>query len=426
MLQEVIQVVDDYCRDNDIFYDDSLSGHTSLIADLGLTSVDFVSLFQKCQALTTTRLSFIKLVMPVEGEYVADLQIKDLSDYIQHQITAESSQTQPEPVSRVASPQVEDGKYKRALFSDSDFELLKSLIQKPSFSDPTPLVTRTKLLFILSSPRSGSTLLQRMLDQHPEIESPEELHLMHYDSFAQRFQALKGEETRHLLGGTVRLRARIKGCELAESQRIEQTYIEQNVPVLRFFEELDDDLRSRYLVDKTPSYSYSGETLQRIAQQFPEARFLYLVRHPSAVLKSLIDSQLQEIIPFVRRYPGEMSAIPEMIWSLCNANIQSMLAGVDPERVSVVTYEDLVGDPKQAIAAILDFLELPYHPDCAMPYGREQSDQIETNNYAGDLKFFLENKIVNERADIWRSFPALLPLSDTTVKLMGSLSAYQD
>ena len=47
MLQDVIKIIDEYCENNDIFYDETLSAGTQLIADLGLTSVDFVSIFQK-------------------------------------------------------------------------------------------------------------------------------------------------------------------------------------------------------------------------------------------------------------------------------------------------------------------------------------------------------------------------------------------
>ena len=82
MLQDVIKIIDEYCENNDIFYDETLSAGTQLIADLGLTSVDFVSIFQKCQALGNERLSFIELVMPIEGQYVSDLKIGVLSDYI--------------------------------------------------------------------------------------------------------------------------------------------------------------------------------------------------------------------------------------------------------------------------------------------------------------------------------------------------------
>ncbi len=426
MLQEVIHIIDDYCQDNDIFYDESLSARTNLIADLGLTSVDFVSLFQKCQTLTTERLSFIKLVMPVEGQYVADLSIGQLSDYVEQEVAAASAAIST-PASSSDQPQqpADDRKYQRSLFGPSEFEQFKSLIQKPTFSDPEPIRTGYQLAFVLSSPRSGSTLLQRMLDQHPDIESPEELHLLHYDTYAQRNEALNQPETRHLLGGTARLRAKINGISLDDSNQREIDYIAREEPILNFFTEIEDGFSKAYLVDKTPSYAYSKQTLERISAQFPEARFIYLGRHPSAVLKSLIDSQLQEIIPFARRYEGDSTTIPEMIWALCHQNIQSILPGIDDARLHYVSYEDLVTSPEQTMGALLSFLQLPYHASCANPYGGDQTHQIETNAYAGDLKFFLENRIVNDRADIWKSFPALHSLSDVSQALMGNIPSYQ-
>lgn len=426
MLQDVIDIIDDYCTSHDIFYDEPLSSNTLLIADLGLTSVDFVSIFQKCQALKDDRLSFIRLVMPVEGQYVSDLSIGELSDYIlkqsDHRNTGPREGT--EPYTSGSEIAVDESKYKHSLFAGSQFADFKALIQKPTFKDPCPFNTGYQLVFVLSSPRSGSTLLQRMLDQHPDIESPEELHLLHYDTYAQRHAALIQDETKHLLGGTVRLRARVNGLSIEESSLIEANFIKHEEPVLNFFLEIDGNFSKQYLVDKTPSYAYSKTTLERISAQFPQARFIYLVRHPSAVVKSLIDSQLQDIIPFTRRYIDDASAIPEMIWALCNENIQSILPGLDSSRLHYVSYEDLVMDPTEAMNSILHFLQLPFHPACVNPYGANQNPQIETNEYAGDLKFFLENKVANERADAWKGFSSLHPLSLVSKELMRNIPFY--
>ena len=427
MLQDIIKIIDEYCENNDIFYDEALSAGTQLIADLGLTSVDFVSIFQKCQALGNERLSFIELVMPIEGQYVTDLKIGELSDYIIEQSALRATANEQRASADNGYPEqtANASRYRRSLFEMKQFDEFKLLIQKPTFSDPGPVATDYQVVFILSSPRSGSTLLQRMLDQHPDIESPEELHLLHYDTYAKRYAALSQAETRHLLGGTVRLRARINGISVDDSNRLELKYIETEVPILNFFTEINKSFSKQYLVDKTPSYAYSRETLERISRQFPRARFIYLTRHPSAVIKSLIDSQLQEIIPFARRYLGDTSTIPEMIWALCNENIQYILPSIDNNRLYYVNYEELVMNPEQAMTSILDFLQLPFCPKCANPYAEGEKQQIETNEYAGDLKFFLENRIVNDRAEIWKAFPALHSLSEVSQGLMRNIPGYE-
>ena len=422
MLQSVIKVIDDYCDSNDLFYDEPLNSGTKLIADLGLTSVDFVSIFQKCQSLGSTRISFIELVMPVEGQYVPDLSIGELSDFILKQQSLrlpDESNTLSEVSSSSVKPQ--QTKYKRALFSNSQFQELQSLIQKPTFTSQQPIHTDYKLAFILSSPRSGSTLLQRMLDQHPEIESPEELHLLHFDSYSQRYSSLNEDSTKHLLGGTIRLRSKINNISLEQSRDVEDDLISSHQSILHFYDEINDRFEGKYLVDKTPSYTYSKETLERILKLFPDAKFIYLARHPSAVIKSLIDSQLSEIIPFTRRYGGDQSSIPEMLWSLCNSNIQSMLSSTSPSNVHYVNYEDLVLTPKETISSIINFLGLSFYEQCVDPYSENQ-DEIDTNQYAGDLKFFLENRIVNDRADKWRDFSELHALSPLTQDLLRNIA----
>src|SRR6185436_1261639 len=50
-------------------------------------------------------------------------------------------------------------------------------------------------LFVLSPPRSGSTLLRVMLGGHPELFSPPELELLSYNSMAERKAAYPGRDS---------------------------------------------------------------------------------------------------------------------------------------------------------------------------------------------------------------------------------------
>lgn len=133
-------------------------------------------------------------------------------------------------------------------------------------------------LFLLSLPRSGSTLLQRALSRHPEISTVTEPWI------ALPLLNLKNPHTAnahysHYFAAQALLDLcdNVPGSERALNNSTRSF-------LLDFYTELSSG-SSKYFLDKTPRYALVANELFHL---FPDARFLFLWRNPLAVAASMM------------------------------------------------------------------------------------------------------------------------------------------
>lgn len=186
-----------------------------------------------------------------------------------------------------------------------------------------------KPVFILCSLRSGSTLLRVMLNSHSQIHAPHETHLagLHVQ-FGGRFA-----------------RDAMNEIELDEVQ----------LQYLLWDRVLHRELTrhgKRVIVNKTPSDAFRW---QRISECWPEARFIYLLRHPAATAESWARAKpgmpIERVVGTVLRY---MQAVEEA---------RSHQDGL------TVRYEDLTIDPARELRRICQFIGVEYEP-AMVDYGQ--------------------------------------------------------
>jgi Sulfotransferase family len=183
--------------------------------------------------------------------------------------------------------------------------------------------------FILCSVRSGSTLLRVLLDSHSQLHSPHEMHLRNMTVQVKGDYAIKAL-------GEVGL----------EERRLEYLLWDR---VLH--RELDESGK-RWLVNKTPSDVF---IVDRILECWPDARFIFLLRHPGAIARSRQTARPQDSpernTEMVRRY----------------------LQGVEDARATLpghtVRYEDLAAEPEGETRRICEFLDVAWEP-AMLDYGR--------------------------------------------------------
>jgi hypothetical protein len=174
--------------------------------------------------------------------------------------------------------------------------------------------------FILCSVRSGSTLLRVLLSSHSQIHCPHEMHLRHIeakvaDGYPEKALAEVGLDERRL---RYLLWDRLLQRELAASGK-------------------------RLLVNKTPNDVFVAD---RIRECWPDARFIFLLRHPGAIARSRAALRPQDT--------PERNA--EMVARYCNA--------VEAARRAygglTVRYEELASDPAGVTRRVCDFVDVPW------------------------------------------------------------------
>lgn len=136
----------------------------------------------------------------------------------------------------------------------------------------------TQLVFLISLPRSGSTLLQSILSVSPDIATCAEpwillpLLNMRNPAIARAayFHHTAAAAINEFIG------------QIPDGEKIFDSAITDLATRL-----YDTSARGRrYFLDKTPRYYLMIPEIRRL---FPDARFIFLVRHPLAVLASIAD-----------------------------------------------------------------------------------------------------------------------------------------
>ena len=260
--------------------------------------------------------------------------------------------------------------------------------------------------FILSSPRSGSTLLRVMLAGHPGLSSPPELHLLPFDTMAEREAELGVSQ---LGEGLKRAFMALKNIDAAQSQKIVDELIEENASVTEVYHQLQQLAGDRLLVDKSPTYASNRETLEKAEAIFDGAKYIHLVRHPYAVIESFARMRMDKLVGSGDANPYELA---ELIWRDSNQNILDLARDIDPERYHLVYYEDLVSKPQAVLTEICDFLEIPFDEALLTPYqGDRMTDGVsDTAMSLGDPNFLTHQKIDARLAEIWREIKLPSPL----------------
>jgi hypothetical protein len=176
-------------------------------------------------------------------------------------------------------------------------------------------------IFILSPVRSGSTLLRAMLNAHSMLHAPHELHV------------------RRLFVNF--------GTPLAESAMNALGHNRADLEHLLWDRVLHRELvksGKRFMVDKTPANAFA---YQRITACWPDARFIFLLRHPASIAASWHEADPEKRTP-------EEAALDALRYMKAVERARKALSGL------TVRYEDLTAEPEKEARRICEFLDVPW------------------------------------------------------------------
>ena len=197
--------------------------------------------------------------------------------------------------------------------------------------------------FIVGCPRSGTTMLRDILRLHPNLACPEETHFYrqcwpfgsneYWNFFKKSPTFLKHRQMDRIS------EKKFDRIYLAASSRREfvtrymKVFVKTNKP------------DARRWFDKSPQNIYG---LALIAQDFPRAKFIHIVRNPVDVVSSLKEGK-------------QMKAT---VLAACNylTEAAKIIAGLQPalgDRLFEIRYEDFCAEPQDALRRIFEFLREP-------------------------------------------------------------------
>jgi tetratricopeptide (TPR) repeat protein len=190
-------------------------------------------------------------------------------------------------------------------------------------------------IFIVGQPRTGTTLIERIVSGHSKVQSVGEL-----PHFGVAMRRLAGIAT---TDGAAVARASAN----IDTKALGEAYV-RGVAHLR-------DGRPRF-VDKLPlNYLHVG----LIARALPNARIVHVMRDP---LDSCFASYKQL---FADAYPHSYDQLEMARHYARYRRLMDHWRAVLPGRIYDVAYEDVVADIESAARRLIDHLELPWEPACA-------------------------------------------------------------
>jgi Sulfotransferase family len=200
-------------------------------------------------------------------------------------------------------------------------------------------------LFIVGCPRSGTTLLRRMVGAHPRIAITRETHWI--PQLADRPPAeLPAALAEHPKFATL-------GIEPTELEALPRDSYAAFVGAV--FDRYGAAEGKPLVGDKTPGYVRAIPLLHR---HFPDARFVHLIRDGRDVALSALGwerraQQLRRSFPTWADAPFETAAL-WWRWHVLQGRRDGRVLG--PERYHELPYETLVADPEAACRALCAFL----------------------------------------------------------------------
>ncbi len=235
------------------------------------------------------------------------------------------------------------------------------------------------VIFLFSLPRSGSTLLQRILMSHEKISSVSEPWIL-----LPFLRILKLKDGSGEYGPS-------PSCEvikdfIKELPNKEKDYQKEMKSFIFSIYNKVTDVDSDYFLDKTPRYYY---IIPEIAKVFPDAKFIFLFRNPLAVMSSVSKTWYGGKLYFGGNYQDLYSG-PELL-----AEGYKLLA----DKSVKVKYENLVNNTEEELKKIFRYLNLEFDNADIDNFNR-----IKLNGEMGDPNKYDYKKIEAKLAGKWKKF----------------------
>ena len=195
-------------------------------------------------------------------------------------------------------------------------------------------------VFIFSLPRSGSTLLQRILASHDEIETANEPHLLIYF-----LNSLNSDGILSIYDYRITSLA-INDFAMSLPNKYDDYLSEIRELVIRLYAKASTN-QSKYFLDKTPKYAF---VVDEIISLFNHAKFIFLWRNPLSIISS-INETWRDGNWYIYHYKIDLyQGLGNLLSAYQKYNNISLS----------LRYEDLILDSTDTVKSLFAYLELPF------------------------------------------------------------------
>ena len=332
----------------------------------------------------------------------------------------------PDVMARLGGQVLADDETVATRIVEEDIAHFRALIPPlPAYIPRSAAPKNPRAIFVLSPPRSGSTLLRVLLGGHPALFSPPELELLGFETLGERRRICSGRDT-FWLEGTLRAVMQTLHVDADAAKHLMAEREDADVGVKEFYGELQSWLGGKMLVDKSPSYSLDVGVMQRAEAYFDEPLYLHLHRHPYGMISSFEEARLNQIF---FRYPHDLKVreLAELIWLQSHRNIAEFLATIPQERQMAISFEDITSQPEASTKRLCEFIGIAFTPEMLEIYRGEHKQQRMTDGIyreskmLGDIKFHTHQRIDPGVAERWREIYRTDFLGDASWQMASTL-----
>ena len=234
--------------------------------------------------------------------------------------------------------------------------------------------TGEQAIFVFGLPRSGTTLVDRILSSHPDVDSLGELN--DFPASVIACAAAASASKQDLIPRAARIPPAEIGCAyLARVQELRR--------------------EKRYFIDKLPmNYLYAG----LIAASLPKARLIHVVRHPMANAYGMYKVLFHQGYPF--SYDLDELGRYLAAYTRLMAHWRNLLG----DRLVTISYKHLVMHQESETRRLVAACGLPWHQACLAPHRNAAPSATQS-------AVQVRRPILGEAVDQWRHFAAhLAPL----------------
>jgi Sulfotransferase family len=212
-------------------------------------------------------------------------------------------------------------------------------------------------IFIFSVPRSGSTLIQRIIAAHDGVATVSEPWLVLPHAYTFRPRGVSAEYQHPLMVGAIE-----DFC--AELPHGGEDYRRALRECILGLYELAAGADARYFVDKSPPYCLVAA---EIMSMFPEGKFVFLWRNPLSVVASIIETW----------EPWRPAMFRDDLFIGLPRLVAAFQGGRD--RSHAVRFEDLVSGDEVGWGRLMHYLGIPFQPETLSRFS-----EVKLNGRMGD------------------------------------------